>query len=97
MFERLISTKKQNLSNEQTLLGGFATVVKQECKVAEVFFSFYEIPELIERKRYTREQYEKIRKFLLKVKALYLKMRQEQKQAEKEAKASKNAFDDDVS
>lgn len=52
---------------------------------------------MIERKRYTREQYEKIRKFLLKVKALYLKMRSEQKQAEKEAKASKNAFDDDVS
>jgi len=62
------------------------------------FFSFFEIPDLICRNKYTREQYEKLKKFILKVKSLYIKMKQEKKQANKEKEnTDKSIYDDDVS
>lgn len=62
------------------------------------FFSFFEIPDLICRNKYTREQYEKLKKFILKVKSLYIKMKQEKKQADKEKEnTDKSIYDDDVS
>jgi hypothetical protein len=40
-------------------------------------FSFFEIPDLIVRKKYSRENYEKIKKMILKVKSVYLKRKAE--------------------
>lgn len=43
----------------------------------QAYFSFFEIPDLIVRKKYTREQYDKIKAMILKVKTEYLKIKQD--------------------
>jgi hypothetical protein len=64
----------------------------------QTFFSFFEIPDLIVRKKYTRENYDKVKKLILKVKASYLKHKAETRRAEAEKKDGKSfKIDDDVS
>jgi citrate lyase synthetase len=64
----------------------------------QTFFSFFEIPDLIVRKKYTRENYDKVKKLILKVKASYLKQKAETRKAEAEKKDGKSfKADDDVS
>ena len=57
---------------ELTLLKDFSAVVKTECVMKSVFFSFYDIPDLIIKKRYPRKDYDLIIKLLNKVKKLFL-------------------------
>jgi len=55
-----------------TLLNDFVTAVKQECVIDHDFFIFFDIPELIVKKGYSRKEYEDIIKVVQKVKTLYL-------------------------
>lgn len=73
--------------------------VKTECVMDQTFFSFFEIPDLIVRKKYTREQYDKIKKLILKVKASYLKQKAESRKSEADKKDGGKSFkvDDDTS
>ena len=50
----------------------FAQVVRVECVMNQYFFSFYDIPDLIVKKKYARKDYELIIKLLNKVKKAYL-------------------------
>ena len=54
------------------MLRDFATVVRTECVMKGQFFSFYDIPDLIIKKKYPKKDYEQIIKLLNKVKKLYL-------------------------
>ncbi len=54
------------------LLKDFSAVVKTECVMKSLFFSFYDIPDLIIKKRYPRKDYDLIIKLLNKVKKLFL-------------------------
>ena len=54
------------------LLRDFVAVVKIECVLNQYFFSFYDIPELIIKKRYSRKDYDHIVKILNKTKKFYL-------------------------
>lgn len=65
----------------------------------QTFFSFFEIPDLIVRKKYTRETYEKIKKLILKVKTSYLKQKAESRKAEAEKKDGGKSYkpEDDTS
>ena len=67
------------LKNEQTkfnaklqLLQDFVTIVKQECVINSSYFIFFDIPELIVKKKYSRKDYEDIIKIVDKVKTRYL-------------------------
>jgi len=48
------------------------TAVKQECVINHNFFIFFDIPELIVKKKYSRKDYEDIIKTVQKVKTRYL-------------------------
>lgn len=50
----------------------FVQVAKTECVLNQYFFSFYDIPELIIKKRYSKKDYDQIIKILNKTKKLYL-------------------------
>jgi hypothetical protein len=55
------------------LLSEFVTHVKNECVMDQHYFSFFEIPELIVKKGYSRKEYEDfLLKLLNKVKTRYL-------------------------
>ena len=54
------------------ILNDFVTAVKQECVINHNFFIFFDIPELIVKKHYSRKDYEDIIKVVTKVKTRYL-------------------------
>lgn len=63
-------------------------------------FSFFEIPDLIVRKKYSRENYEKIKKMILKVKGVYLKRKADllsNENQKKEDDKNYGSYGDDVS
>ena len=97
-IDRHIQTKKRKFDEESKVLSEFVSAVKTECVMDQTFFSFFEIPDLIVRKKYTRENYDKVKKLILKVKASYLKQKAEARRAEAEKKDGKSfKVDDDVS
>lgn len=54
------------------LFNDFITVVKTQCVLNQHYFSFYDIPDLIVKRKYARKDYEHIIKLLNKVKKIYL-------------------------
>lgn len=54
------------------LLQDFVLRVRQECVMDKFYFSFFDIPELIVRHGYTRQDYEKVLSVLQKVKDRFL-------------------------
>ena len=54
------------------MLIDFVTAVKQECVINQSYFVFFDIPDLIVKKRFSRKDYEDIIKILTKVKTRYL-------------------------
>ena len=71
-LERVLDNETRNFKLESTLLREFAATVRAECVMEQNFFSFYDIPDLIVKKKYTRKDYESIIKMLNKVKKAYL-------------------------
>lgn len=57
---------------EINLLRDFSIVVRTECVLNQYFFSFFDIPDLIVKKKYQRKDYDLIIKLLNKVKKSYL-------------------------
>ena len=57
-IERLLENDQRNFKVEFTMLKEFAQTVKTECVMKAQFFSFYDIPDLIIKKRYTRKDYD---------------------------------------
>lgn len=71
-LERL---QKNELSKYQTkiqMLHEFVAAVKQECVIEQNFFIFFDIPDLIVKKKYSRKDYDEIIKIVCKVKLEYL-------------------------
>jgi hypothetical protein len=54
------------------VLRDFVTVVKSECVLNSYYFSFFDIPDLIVKKKYNRKDYDLIIGILSKVKKAYL-------------------------
>lgn len=71
-LERILDTETRQNRVEINLLRDFAAVVRTECVLNQYFFSFYDIPDLIVKKKYQRKDYDQIIKLLNKVKKLYL-------------------------
>ena len=46
------------------ILKDFVALVKQECVMDKIYFSFFDIPDLIVRNHYSKKDYEKIIKVL---------------------------------
>lgn len=71
-LERVLENETRAFKLESQLLRDFAGVVRTECVMNQHFFSFYDIPDLIVKKKYQRKEYEQIIKLLNKVKKSYL-------------------------
>lgn len=98
-LDRHINNKKRKFDEDGKVLREFVQAVKTECVMDQTFFSFFEIPDLIVRKKYTREQYDKIKKLILKVKTSYLKKKAESRKSDAEKKEGGKSLkaDDDTS
>ena len=51
-LERLIDNESKNFKMEMNTVRDFAQVVRSECVLNSHFFSFYDIPDLIVKKKY---------------------------------------------
>lgn len=72
-LETLLKGEQSKTQAKMRMLNDFVTTVKQECVMNQQFFSFFEIPEVVVKKNYSRKDYEEIiLKFLQKVQAAYL-------------------------
>lgn len=71
-LERVLDNETRAFKLESGLLRDFAAIVRAECVLEQNFFSFYDIPDLIVKKKYSRKDYESIIKLLNKVKKAYL-------------------------
>ena len=68
----MLDNENKAFKSEMGTLRDFANVVRSECVLNSYFFSFYDIPELIVKKKYQRKEYDLIIKILNKVKKAYL-------------------------
>jgi len=67
-LDKLLKNEQSKAQGKQRLLEEFVQTVKQECVMNQNFFSFFEIPEVIVKKSYSRKDYDEvILKFLMKV------------------------------
>ena len=71
-LERVLENETRTYKVENSLLREFAATVRAECVMEQNFFSFYDIPDLIVKKKFQRKDYESIIKMLTKVKKAYL-------------------------
>jgi len=67
-----LENENRNFKQESNLLRDFATTVRSECVMNQHFFSFYDVPDLIIKKKYPKKDYDTIIKLLNKVKKAYL-------------------------
>jgi DNA repair exonuclease SbcCD ATPase subunit len=51
-IERVLDNETRSFKVESTLLRDFAAIVRAECVMEQNFFSFYDIPDLIVKKKY---------------------------------------------
>ena len=72
-LNKLLQAEQTKQRQKMEFLHEFITCVKQECVMDHHYFSFFEIPDLIIKKGYSRKEYEEfILKLLNKVKTRYL-------------------------
>ena len=71
-LERVLENETRTYKVENSLLREFAATVRAECVMEQNFFSFYDIPDLIIKKKFQRKDYESIIKMLTKIKKAYL-------------------------
>lgn len=71
-LERVLDNEQKNFKQESNIMRDFAQVVRSECVLNSYYFSFYDIPDLIVKKKYPRKDYDLIVKLLNKVKKKYL-------------------------
>lgn len=72
-MEKLLKSEQSKIAAKMKMINDFVTTVRQECVMNQHFFSFFEVPEVVVKKNYSRKDYDEIiLKFLLKVQAAYL-------------------------
>ena len=71
-LERVLENETRTYKVENSLLREFAATVRAECVMEQNFFSFYDIPDLIVKKKFQRKDFESIIKMLTKIKKAYL-------------------------
>lgn len=71
-LDRLAKNEAAKFHNRLQVLNEFTQCVKQECVINQNFFIFFDVPDMVVKKRYPRKDYEDILKILLKVKTRYL-------------------------
>ena len=57
-LERILDNETRSFKVESNLLRDFATIVRAECVLNQWFFSFFDLPELIVKKKYQRKEYD---------------------------------------
>jgi len=70
--ERLIALEQENFKQNFSVMMKFIENVKQECMMQQHYFSFYNIPEMLVKKKTTKKEFELVQKLLLKIKQKYL-------------------------
>lgn len=57
-LERVLDNETRMFKIEMNLLRDFAQIVRTECVLNQYFFSFFDIPDLIVKKKYQRKEYD---------------------------------------
>lgn len=71
-LDRLFKNEISKFQTKSQMLHEFASAVRQECVINQNFFIFFDIPDLIVKRKYSRKDYEDIIKVVQKVKTRYL-------------------------
>lgn len=71
-MERVLDNENKSRRSQLALLRDFSQIVRNECVLNTYYFSFYDIPDLIVKRKYQRKDYDHIIKLLNKVKKAYL-------------------------
>ena len=71
-LERVLDNETKSRKSQLALLSDFSQIVRNECVLNAHYFSFYDIPDLIVKRKYQRKDYDYIIKLLNKVKKTYL-------------------------
>mmetsp|Transcript_13206 Transcript_13206/g.20584 ORF Transcript_13206/g.20584 Transcript_13206/m.20584 type:complete len:571 (+) Transcript_13206:73-1785(+) len=78
-LDKVLKNIQNRFQNKKVLIHDFVSSVKQECVMNQHFFSFFDIPDLIVKKKISRKDYEEsILKVLTKVKMRYLAEKKKQ-------------------
>jgi hypothetical protein len=77
-LKRLSDGEINKFDVKYKMLNDFVAAVKQECVVDRNYFIFFDIPELIVKKKYNRKDYDEILKVVKKVKMRYLAEKKKQ-------------------
>jgi hypothetical protein len=57
-LDRILDNETRTFKTEMNLLRDFSSIVKTECILNQYYFSFYDIPDLIVKKKYQRKEYD---------------------------------------
>ena len=71
-LERVLDNENKTFKQNMVVLKNFANMVRTEGVLNSYYFSFYDIPDLIVKEKYSRAHYDLIIKLLNKVKKAYL-------------------------
>ena len=71
-IERIINLEQDAFRANYSILTNFIQNVKSECVMQQYYFSFFNIPEMLVKKRTSKKDFELIQKILLKIKQKYL-------------------------
>jgi len=71
-LQRTMTNDSSIFQQDMKVLRDFITVIKSECVLNSYYFSFYDIPDLIVKKKYQRKDYDLIMSLLTRVKKIYL-------------------------
>lgn len=94
-LDRLQKNEATKFQTKFLMLNDFVTAVKQQCVIKHNFFIFFDIPDLIVKKEYSRKDYESIIKIVMKVKTRYLAEKARQ-QPDKPLNVVSQITDDDL-
>ena len=71
-IERIINLEQEAFRANYSILTTFIQNVKSECVMQQYYFGFFNIPEMLVKKRTSKKDFELIQKILLKIKQKYL-------------------------
>lgn len=96
-LKRVSDNLARKFNDDNAVLYEFVNTVKTECVLNGSKFSFFDIPDLILKKKFNKTEYEAVMKVLMKVKTLYLqqKLDEERFRAEEAANNDPRGRDND--
>ena len=71
-IDKIVNDLTNGWNREFKVLESFVALVKQELVLEKHYFNFYEVPELMVKRKFQKKDFENVKKLLLKVQKAYL-------------------------